>query len=550
LTGITRPDGQLLTFSYDSAGRISSLMIPDGAYTYAYQASSGKLASITAPDAGLLSYAYDGALLTGSTWAGSVAGSVTRAYNNNFRLSSLSVNGINPISFQYDNDNQLIAAGSLTLSRQTQNGLLSTTTLGSVADARNYNDFGEPTSYSATFNSAGIYAAQYSRDKLGRLTQKVETIGGVTDTYVYTYDSAGRLSLVEKNGVSSAAYTYDGNGNRLTFSGPGGPVNGTYDDQDRLLQYGATIYSYTANGELLSRTTGGQTTSYQYDVVGNLKSVTLPDNTEIEYLVDGRNRRIGKRVNGVLNQGFLYQDELSPIVELDGNNTVVSRFIYGSRSNVPDYLLKGGATFRIITDHLGSPRLIVDAATGTIAQRLDYDEFGNVLMDTNPGFQPFGFAGGLYDADTRLTRFGARDYDAQIGRWTAKDPVGFQGGTNLYSYVNNQPLNLIDPEGRFGVPPAPIDTSRILQSILNEIEERVNPGVKDPAGGTDGLGEAIPEDPHEVPTEPNRPMIGPRPLLPQWIPGEEPTQPNIIPPVLTTFLLICGALILVATGPI
>jgi len=54
-------------------------------------------------------------------------------------------------------------------------------------------------------------------------------------------------------------------------------------------------------------------------------------------------------------------------------------------------------------------------------QRLAYDEFGRVLGDSNPGFQPFGFAGGLYDADTGLVRFGARDYDAYTGRWTARD---------------------------------------------------------------------------------------------------------------------------------
>lgn len=70
------------------------------------------------------------------------------------------------------------------------------------------------------------------------------------------------------------------------------------------------------------------------------------------------------------------------------------------------------------------------------------------MLDTNPGFQPFGIAGGLYDPQTKLTRFGARDYDAEIGRWTAKDPTGFSGGdTDLYGYVVDDPVNLIDPSG-------------------------------------------------------------------------------------------------------
>lgn len=143
----------------------------------------------------------------------------------------------------------------------------------------------------------------------------------------------------------------------------------------------------------------------------------------------------------------MYQDGLRPIAELDGSGTVVSRFVYGSKFNVPDYLIKGGTTYRIIADHLGSPRLIVNAATGAIVQRMDYDEFGNVLLDTNPGFQPFGFAGGLYDRDTKLVRFGARDYDPETGRWTEKDPIRFGGGINLYTYVSGNPVNRIDPSG-------------------------------------------------------------------------------------------------------
>ena len=84
---------------------------------------------------------------------------------------------------------------------------------------------------------------------------------------------------------------------------------------------------------------------------------------------------------------------------------------------------------------------------------MDYDEFGNVLTDTNPGFQPFGFAGGVYDGDTGLVRFGARDYDPETGRWTAKDPIGFAGGdANLYGYVLNDPVNFVDPLGLFDNP--------------------------------------------------------------------------------------------------
>lgn len=147
-------------------------------------------------------------------------------------------------------------------------------------------------------------------------------------------------------------------------------------------------------------------------------------------------------------QGFLYQNQVNPVVELDGTGAIISRFVYGTKANVPDYLIRGGVTYRIVSDHLGSPRLVINTSTGAVAQRIDFDEFGNVTNDTAPGFQPFWYAGGLLDTQTGLTRFGATDYDAQAGRWTAKDPIAFLGGdTNLYGYSVNDPINLVDPSG-------------------------------------------------------------------------------------------------------
>ena len=221
-----------------------------------------------------------------------------------------------------------------------------------------------------------------------------------------------------------------------------------------MLAYGGFTYTYTANGELLTKaeTATAQTTTYDYDVLGNLMHVTRPDGTNIDYTIDGQNRRIGKRVNGTLVQGFLYKDQLNPVAELDGAGNLVSRFVYARKTNVPDYLIKGGVTYRIISDHLGSPRLIIDTSTGDIVQQIEYDEFGNITSDTNPGFQPFGFAGGLYDQDTKLTRFGLRDYDAHAGRWTSKDSILFDGGdTNLFGYVTNDPVNFVDPDGNLTI---------------------------------------------------------------------------------------------------
>ena len=172
-----------------------------------------------------------------------------------------------------------------------------------------------------------------------------------------------------------------------------------------------------------------------------------PDSRVVAYRDDGFNRRVEKSINGVVVQRFVYMNELEPVAELDAIGNVVSTFAYADRANTPSLMRRAGATYRIIADQLGSIRLVVDIATGQITQRIDYDEFGNVSQDTNPGFQPFGFAGGIYDRDTELVRLGARDYDPVAGRWTAKDPAGFGGGENLYEYGAGDPINMVDVTG-------------------------------------------------------------------------------------------------------
>jgi RHS repeat-associated protein len=177
--------------------------------------------------------------------------------------------------------------------------------------------------------------------------------------------------------------------------------------------------------------------------------VTLPNGTAIDYVIDGQNRRVGKKVNGVMVEWLLYRNQLQPAAWLNGDGTVKARFVYGGKPNVPEYMVTtAGATYRLITDQVGSVRLVVDTTSGAVAERIDWDEFGNVLADSAPGTQPFGYAGEPRDRDTALIRFGARDYDPVTGTWTAKDPIDFDGGqANLYEYVGRDPINETDPEG-------------------------------------------------------------------------------------------------------
>ena len=412
---------------------------------------------------------YDGYMPTGNNYSGMVAGSINWTFNNNFWILSESVNG-SAVNYGYDNDGRLTSAGALTLTRNAQNGFLTGTALGAITDAYTYSTFGEASVYTAKIGGAALLNVVYVRDAIGRITKKTETVGGIVAIYEYFYDAAGRLIAVKEGGVTVSTYDYDANGNRITAVTKAGTFQGFYDLQDRMTKYGDADYTYTANGELLTKTDPTGVTSYNYDVFGDLRRVTMPNGDVVEYIIDANNRRIGKKVNGALVQGFIYKDQLEPVAELDGAGNVVSRFIYASKGHVPDYMVKGGVTYRIISDHLGSVRLVINTSTSAITQRIDYDEFGNVLQDTNPGFQPFAFAGGIYDQHTKLTRFGARDYDAHAGRWTSKDPILFRGkSSNIYDYVMGNPVNLIDITGLS--PEACAECDKILNACLIEVTE-------------------------------------------------------------------------------
>src|SRR5262249_19284420 len=151
-----------------------------------------------------------------------------------------------------------------------------------------------------------------------------------THTDGYIYDLAGRLTDVYRDGALAVSYQYDENGNRLSRTVNLGVSAGAYDDQDRLLSYGDVTYAYKDSGELLGKmnTATGATTLYSYDLIGNLRSVTLPSGAAIEYVVDGLGRRVGKKVGDAVVRAWIYGDDLRPAAELDGSGAVTARFVY------------------------------------------------------------------------------------------------------------------------------------------------------------------------------------------------------------------------------
>lgn len=117
---------------------------------------------------------------------------------------------------------------------------------------------------------------------------------------------------------------------------------------------------------------------------------------------------------------------------------------------MPSWALhRDGTLYRVLTDQVGSVHAVVNAATGAVVQRYTYSPYGVLETAlTTREIVPHRFAGGLHDDLTHLLRFGARDYDPEIGCWTARDPILFAGGqANLYAYVGGDPINLVDPSG-------------------------------------------------------------------------------------------------------
>jgi YD repeat-containing protein len=228
LEKVTRPDVKVLDYKYDdnitgnNTGRLETIENPSGDRTYGYDPNTGQLDTIATP-AVSLALGYDGHLLTSQSWTVSTTllGSVEHVHDDFFEVVTENVNGADPIAFTRDNDGLITGAGTMLVTPDPQHGMVKDTTLGLVTDAYVYNAFGELQSYVAFDNGLAIYDIDFepptdvTRDALGRIVKKVETINSQTTVYEYTYDSAGRLDIVKEDTVVVRDYDYDVNGNRL-----------------------------------------------------------------------------------------------------------------------------------------------------------------------------------------------------------------------------------------------------------------------------------------------------------------------------------------------
>ena len=417
-----------MAITRDNGGRTTQISFGAGSIKISYD-DKGRTSQVSGPYSSTLTYSYDGALQTGTTFGniafGAGSSTVQYEYDSRFRINGISVSG-SKIEQVFDADSFLTKVGDLVRIRNNLNGKIKSETLGSVVTTFDFNSFGAL----KTKSVGTIYSLTLTYNQLGRIESRTETIEGSTTTTNYIYDAAGSMIT-----AGTANYSFDAHGRR----NDGGA---TYDPRDRVTSWpGGVTFTYDINGNRASKN-GPEPMIYSYDSLGNLKAAGV-----ITYDMDSSGRRIARKKGSEPAVGYIWDGSLKIIAQTDAAGAVTSRFVYADGINVPAYMIKGADKYTFVTDERGSVRLVLKS-DGTLAQKIDYDAWGNVTSDTSPGFQPFGFAGGLYDVDTKLVRFGARDYDALVGQWTAFDPIRFAGGTtHLYEYSSNDPVGVTDPNG-------------------------------------------------------------------------------------------------------
>jgi RHS repeat-associated protein len=453
---ISYQSGKKVAYSYEK-GELKKVTTPERTYDYSYLFYN-KVGSIQTDDGAKTSYAYDGGLLTKIAYEGIINHEIAFAHNGDFNPTSITYLGKTD-NYAYSADNLLSKSGDWTISRLLATGFVSKISKSGYGKTYSYDNLGAITEIKDNVYTQQIID-RYPNQKIKSLKDNL-----FAATLNYEYDELGRLVKVISGNYADNAnrqtieqYSYDEQGNRVAATVYGKSVIASYNDDDELIAYGDRLYSYNADGFLLSKTTPEGVTKYAYGALGELRSVTLPDNTNIRYYYDANNQRVAKEVNGSVVHRYLWLNNttLLGFYDKEGN---LARFTYAT-DRTPIQMDYKGKSYYLSHNHLESLTAISNESN-KIVKQLSYDSFGNVLSQTNPSLNttyadqslddldiPLGFAGGLYDKDTKLIRFGYRDYDPFTGRWTAKDPIDFNGGSsNLYAYVGNDPINWVDSSG-------------------------------------------------------------------------------------------------------
>jgi RHS repeat-associated protein len=470
----TNAKNEQVRFSYDASGNLLSVIDARGNTTSFTYNSRDRLATRTSPLGHIETYAYDrtdnltqyvdrrgqvsnfvydslNRLLTETYQDGS---RVAYSYDSFSRLMQVmdSVSGI--FTFTYDLAGRLTgSANQFGTLRYTRDGLgraSSRQVVGQATVSYSYDPAGN-----LLTASAAQAAVTYTYDAKNRPVSLARSNGIRSN---YTYDALSRvLSLTHANGptvLNSQSYTYDALGNRKNYAtNIAQPlitqaVTNQYDAANRLLQSGATTYTYDNNGNRISEVSPAGTTTYRWDARNRLQAIVTPNGQTTTFLYDFVGNLISQQtVSPGMNvtQSFLLDDLTNVVYQTDSAGNQFSILTGRGIDQHLAVISSGGQVKFGLPDAINST-VAHTRESGAIEGQVAYEPFGQTTI-TGVDY-PFQFTGRTR-APANLYYYRARFYDSIVGRFLSEDPIGFSGGDfNLYRYVANNPINLRDPVGK------------------------------------------------------------------------------------------------------
>lgn len=427
----------LESFAYSPAGRLLSTTDATGLSARTYDAA-GRLQTLALPNGEVLTYAYDAAgNLLSLTHPGAT---VTHAYDAANRLVNAATAPATSVTYTYD------AAGNPT-TLTFGNGVVSTRTFDRLNRIARIVDRGPGAQTLAAFDytftatgfragvteSPGDRSVAYDYDPLGRLTEERISTGAGLRTIAYAYDAVGNRTQCADSLAGTLAYTYDAN--------------------DRLLSAGATAYTYNAAGQRLQAAGAAGTTTYQWDAFGRLRTVAAGAR-ETAYAYDAQGLRVAKSVNGSLSERYLY-DSASALPQVlcttDAAGTPRTAFLYGLG---PVAQTSAAGSVALHADATLSTRYLTNAA-GAPTDSFDFTAFGIATGASGPSACPLLYAGQWRDPDSGLDYLRARWLDPGSGAFLGRDPLlgslTAPATRHPYQYALNNPVNAFDPTGQFSM---------------------------------------------------------------------------------------------------